>query len=325
MLGISFSKLLDGLFTEPVGAQGVPSIDTHPMAALNYMFARLSNLESKVSALPVASGGTGSGTAAGGLVGVTDTDTLERTSSSSLGTTWLTSYSGGAGIWATPNGHDATFATSGTQDREFLCIRNNPAILRSATDYQRVTSELSSKSTRFYDAILGTYNYCGHGMWLHDSTLTMVDVEGDQGRIRGDQSAEVNDEINRMRGWYGNQRRVIGYWNPNADSGLWLKRPYALELVIPQYNGRPGDLTGVTQNTVAREAFAHQYTDRATDVMPWPGQPVDMNWTPYNLAELYSVFGLPEAIKEPDTGGPLDLSTSDIEELCGAIGAQFNA
>jgi len=37
MLGISFSKLLDGLFTEPVGAQGVPSIDTHPMAALNYM------------------------------------------------------------------------------------------------------------------------------------------------------------------------------------------------------------------------------------------------------------------------------------------------
>jgi len=164
-----------------------------------------------------------------------------------------------------------------------------------------------------------------HGMWLHDSTLTMVDVEGDQGRIRGDQSAEVNDEINRMRGWYGNQRRVIGYWNPNADSGLWLKRPYALELVIPQYNGRPGDLTGVTQNTVAREAFAHQYTDRATDVMPWPGQPVDMNWTPYNLAELYSVFGLPEAIKEPDTGGPLDLSTSDIEELCGAIGAQFNA
>lgn len=163
------------------------------------------------------------------------------------------------------------------------------------------------------------------GLWLHDGTVTMVDVESDAGRIKGDQSWEVNDEISRLRGWYGNQRRVIGYWNPNADPGLWLKRPYGLELVIPQYNNQPGNLTGVQDNLAVREAFAHQYTDRATDVLPWPGQPIDMNWTPYALAELLQLFGLAEEIKEPDTGGDLDLTAADIEELCAAIASQFTA
>lgn len=160
------------------------------------------------------------------------------------------------------------------------------------------------------------------GLWNHPHTATMVDVEGDQGTITGDQSWEVNDEVNRMRGWYGDQRRVCGYWNPNADPGLWLSRPYALELVIPQYGKTPGDLSGVRSSTVVREAFGHQYTDRATDVAPWSGQPVDMNWTPYTLAELLTLFGMEEAVKEPATGD-LDLTEADIAELCAAIGAQF--
>ena len=166
------------------------------------------------------------------------------------------------------------------------------------------------------------------GLWNHDHTVSMVDVESDRGRIKGDQSYEVNDEVNRMRGWYGNQRRVIGYWNPNADAGLWLQRPYQLELVIPQYNNEPGNLTGVKDNLVVREAFAHQYTDQANDVAPWTGSPVDMNWTPYTIAELLILFGLEQEIKEPETpgaGGKLELSDADIEELCGAIGAQFLA
>ena len=163
------------------------------------------------------------------------------------------------------------------------------------------------------------------GLWLRDRVVTMVDVESDGGKIKGDQSYEINDEIARLRGWYGNQRRVCGYWNPNADPSLWLHRPHALELVIPQYNGRPGDLSGVHDNIARREAFAHQYTDKATDVAPWSGQPVDMNWSPYSVAELLHLFGMPTEIKEPDVGGSLDLSAADLEILCGAIGAQYRA
>jgi hypothetical protein len=163
------------------------------------------------------------------------------------------------------------------------------------------------------------------GLWNVDGTITMVDVESAGGAIKGDQSWEINDEVNRIRGWYGNTRRVCGYWNPNADSGLWLTRPYALELIIPQYNNRPGDLTGVHDNIAVREAFAHQYTDKATDVPPWSGQGVDMNWSVYTLAELLTLFGLKEAIKEPEPGGPIDVTDADLEELCSAIGAQFLA
>ena len=163
------------------------------------------------------------------------------------------------------------------------------------------------------------------GLWNYPGTVTMVDVESDGGKIKGDQSAEINDEVNRLRGWYGNTRRVIGYWNPNADSSLWLSRPYALELVIPQYNGRPGDLTGVHDNIAAREAFAHQYTDAAEDVPPWSGQGVDMNWAPYTPAELLTLFGMGEAVKAPDAPGTIDLTDADLEELCAAIGAQFTA
>jgi hypothetical protein len=163
------------------------------------------------------------------------------------------------------------------------------------------------------------------GLWLHDNTASMVDVEGDQGKIKGDQSWEVNDEVNRMRGWYGNQRRVCGYWNPNADAKLWQTRPYMLELVIPQYNNTPGDLSGVRDNTVVREAFGHQYTDSATDVAPWSGKGVDCNWTPYTIAELLALFGMGEAVKETPTGGELELNEADIEELCTAIASQFTA
>jgi hypothetical protein len=161
------------------------------------------------------------------------------------------------------------------------------------------------------------------GLWLHPHTVTMVDVESAGGTIVGDQSTEVNDEVNRIRGWYGDMRRVCGYFNPNADGSLWVRRPYGLPLIIPQYNGRPGDLTAVRDEVVRREAFAHQWTDKATDVPPWSGQPVDLNWSPYSIAELAALFGMEEEIKKPDTAGPLDLSAADIEELCGAIASQF--
>jgi hypothetical protein len=145
-------------------------------AGITNMFGRLSNLESRVAALPVASGGTGQGTASGGAIGVNDTDNFERASSSSLGATWLQYYSGGAGIWATPNSHDATFAGSGAADRTFLCIRNNSAIPRSQTDYQRVTLELSSKAEVESFANASGFN----DVWLRvsDDTTSLANVTG---------------------------------------------------------------------------------------------------------------------------------------------------
>ena len=155
------------------------------------LVSKFLSLESKVNSLPTPTGPTtpGSGTAYGGATPINDTDDFERTSSSGLGALWSTSYSGGAGTWATPNGHDASFINSGVADRDFLSIRNNSAIPRSATDYQRVTMVVSAKATRYYDLLLGTFNYTGHNdVWLRvsDSSTSLSNVTGTRIRFGGD-------------------------------------------------------------------------------------------------------------------------------------------
>jgi len=160
----------------------------------------------------------------------------------------------------------------------------------------------------------------------------MVDVESDGGKITGDQSWEVNDEIQRLRGWYGDMNRVIGYWNPNADSGLWLSRPYGLSLVIPQYSNprsarTPGDLSTVKDRQAYKEAFAHQFTDQAMNCPPWEGQGIDMNWTPHTVEELLAVFGIVTDTR-PTTPPGVDVIVPDdvdVKALCAAIGGQFLA
>ena len=165
-------------------------------AQVTNLMSKFLHLESRVNSLPTPTGPTtpGTGTAYGGVNPLNDTDDFERTSSSSIGSQWITSYSGGSGTWATPNGHDASFAVSGIANRDFLCIRNNSAIPRSATDYQRVTKVLSSKATRYYDLILGTFNYTGHNdIWLRisDSSTTLANVTGIRIRFGGDGSVSV--------------------------------------------------------------------------------------------------------------------------------------
>ena len=162
-------------------------------SGITSLFARLTNLESKVSAIPPPPAGTppGSGTAFGGAVGIYDSDDFERTSTTSLGAGWTPSYAGsGSGVWATPNGHDASFIT-GSGDREFLEIRANA---KTATDYQRVTVVISAASTRFYDPLLGTYNYTGHNdVWLRisDASTSLANVTGVRIRFGGDGSCSI--------------------------------------------------------------------------------------------------------------------------------------
>jgi len=125
------------------------------------------------------------------------------------------------------------------------------------------------------------------GLWGHPKTVSMVDVEGAPlngvKRVRGDQSAEVNDEVERLRGWYGNPKRVIGYWNPKADPELWASRPNDLSLVIPHYNGT----AGVSYDFAGR--FAHQYGDR----VPCPPFGVcDGNFTSLDISALSELLGI---------------------------------
>ena len=126
------------------------------------------------------------------------------------------------------------------------------------------------------------------GLFNHPRTVTMVDVEGDNGSVKGDNSWEINDEINRIRGWYGNASRVIGYYNSNADPALWPTRG-GINLVVPQY-GRPiGDIASIKDAAVRQAAIAHQYTSSGS-VAQW--SPVDINWSPYDVTELLQLFGI---------------------------------
>jgi hypothetical protein len=141
------------------------------------------------------------------------------------------------------------------------------------------------------------------GLFNHPRTVTMVDVEGDNGSVTGDNSWEINDEVNRLIGWYGgNRNRVIGYLNSNADPGIWRARQ-GINLVVPQYGtGRkPGDISTITDAQVKVDAIAHQFTDRATDQKPWAPNNVDVNWSPYNVDELLILFGMKEGPKVLNT------------------------
>ncbi|MBM4707943.1 peptidase M15 [Rhodococcus hoagii] len=120
------------------------------------------------------------------------------------------------------------------------------------------------------------------GLWQHPKVFTMVDVEGAGGQIRGNHTVEINDEVQRLQGWYGDKRRVIGYLNPKADPGLWSP-PAGLKLVVPHYNNAPG------QSYDFPGRFAHQYSDRV-DCAPFG--PCDANFTAMSLPELLEMLGI---------------------------------
>lgn len=118
---------------------------------------------------------------------------------------------------------------------------------------------------------------------IHPRIVCMVDVEGANGSVRGDNSAEINGEIQRVQGWLGGGR-VIGYLNPKADPGLWPTRPN-VPLVVPHYNDTPG------QSYDFPNRFAHQYSDAAPCA---PFGPCDANYTDLDIPGLLRLFGITE-------------------------------
>ncbi|BCK58384.1 hypothetical protein [Nocardia wallacei] len=141
------------------------------------------------------------------------------------------------------------------------------------------------------------------GLWLHPRTATMVDVEDAGGQITGDQSAEVNDEVERLRRWYGNPRRVIGYLNAVANAGLWRSRPAGMRFVTPSYSHRPGVWASNPPPQWMRElAIAQQWTDRGR-CAPWP-YGVDLNQSPLELPDLLALLGIEGGtVSDPITVG----------------------
>ncbi|WNN95750.1 lysin A, glycosyl hydrolase domain [Gordonia phage Fribs8] len=129
------------------------------------------------------------------------------------------------------------------------------------------------------------------GLWGHPGLATMVDVEDAGGVIKGDQSAEVNDEVARLRSWYGDERRVFGYLNGVANGGLWVTFPPNFWFVTPSYSGRPG--VWANPNPPAKllaRTFGHQFTDAAA-TKPWP-LGTDLNFTAKSVEEIQSLLGL---------------------------------
>lgn len=147
------------------------------------------------------------------------------------------------------------------------------------------------------------------GLFNHPRSITMVDVEGANGQVAGDNSWEINDEVNRIRGWYGNYNRVIGYYNSNADPALWPTRA-GINLVVPQYNRTPGDISSIFDSQVRSDAIAHQYTSNG-NVAQW--NPVDINWSPYNINELLALFGLKDIAAQTIPPDAVTTTTEDDE------------
>ncbi|RBO87955.1 hypothetical protein [Nocardia puris] len=149
------------------------------------------------------------------------------------------------------------------------------------------------------------------GLWRHPRVVSMVDVESAGGRIRGDVSRAVNAEIDWLRDGCGDSRRVIGYYNPRADPGLWPVRPPDLNLIVPHYNYRPGD------SYTFPGRFAHQYGD-AVPCAPWG--PCDGNYTALDLPSLLEMLGI-----EDDSMSRADevlhqLRGDDTDSLAGNTG-----
>jgi len=124
---------------------------------------------------------------------------------------------------------------------------------------------------------------------IHPRIVCMVDVEGDRGTVAGDNSVEINDEVNRVRGWLSGAR-VVGYLNPKADPGLWVSRP-GIPLVVPHYNNAAG------QSYDFPDRFAHQYSDR---VQCAPFGPCDANYSNLDIPGLLRLFGITEGAPMAD-------------------------
>ncbi|MCD2123894.1 M15 family metallopeptidase [Rhodococcus rhodochrous] len=140
------------------------------------------------------------------------------------------------------------------------------------------------------------------GLWKHPKVVSMIDVEDANGQIHGDQSWEANDEVARMRRWYGDDRRVIGYFNQRANGPLWPNRPANMLFVVPDYSAAKG-----APRYPYAGAEIHQFTDKGK-CAPWTSG-VDLNYSKLSLPELCSRLGVPAP------GGDAPMSAAEVADI----------
>jgi hypothetical protein len=118
----------------------------------------------------------------------------------------------------------------------------------------------------------------------HPRMAVMVDVESWSGQIKGDQSLGINNLVNGLAAWLGDNRKVIGYGNTGDLNSLWPHKPDGMRLIIAAYGSNP-DYPG---------KLGHQFTDGATkDHLLVP---------PFGYADVNSADGY------------------DIDSFCAALG-----
>lgn len=218
-------------------------------------------------------------------------------------------------------------AVTDEYDRPGLCIRSNSGDkvdTKFVQNYEWSLRALDSGKIKF----LIVYYFFRPGqancdLWrelvtrdgkIHPKVVCMVDVEGapDKNGVRtitGNQSAEVNDEVARLRQWLGNDKKVIGYHNQNADPDLWpQKPPNNFRMVVPWYNNDVG------RSPVYAGLLAHQYSDKAVTA---PFGPCDGNFSNLRLSQFLVAIGIEEVATVP-TGNVWRDWNAVRKELIGA-------
>jgi hypothetical protein len=147
-----------------------------------------------------------------------------------------------------------------------------------------------------------------------DPRLTvMIDVEGANGQVSGNQSGAINAQFNELAHWIGSPKRVVGYGNPSDLNGLWPQKPPGIRLVVADYGANP-PYPG---------KFAHQYTDAANTN---PFGPSDLNSADgMSAVQLEAMFGFtaprpappPPVPPPPPATGPFRHVTDGTHTLSG--------
>ncbi|WP_244971783.1 hypothetical protein [Gordonia rubripertincta] len=187
-----------------------------------------------------------------------------------------------------------------------FCFRTNTGSVKDTRADANLSWALSALDRGELDIVIAYYFFrpgaANCDLWrtvvtrggkIDPRIVCMVDVESGNGSSQGsipnrDHSAEINDEIDRVRGWLGGSR-VIGYYNPKADPALWQSRGN-VPLVVPHYGVQPG------ASYAYPNRFAHQYSDRV-DCDPFG--PCDANYSDLSIDQLKTLFGLTTTQGEP--------------------------
>jgi hypothetical protein len=112
----------------------------------------------------------------------------------------------------------------------------------------------------------------------HDMAV-MIDVEGANGQVRGDQSNAVNSQYSALVKWIGRPGSVVGYGNTGDLNGLWPRKPHGIRFVIAAYGSNPG----------YPGKFAHQFMDNKNTP---PFGPSDFNSADgMSAGDLQRMFG----------------------------------